>query len=161
MRIDFSRHRHQTCSTPALPSGSMENKKNPMRTLTLKHFRSMISIGLVGLATALVLSSCSKKPEDQLIGKWIVEGQTNVMEFRADGTVDTVENGKTTPAKYKLIDNTNLQMELPVPAGTNMIHMQLTFGIAIHGDTADMTLTLPGKAGAPGATQTMHLKRAK
>ena len=132
-----------------------------MRTPTLKHFRSIISTALVGLGAALVLSSCSKKPEEQLIGKWTVEGQTNIMEFRADGTVNATENGKVTPAKYKLIDNTNLQMELTVPAGTNMIHMQLTFGVAIHGDTADMTLTLPGKGGAPGTTQTMHLTRAK
>jgi hypothetical protein len=154
--------RHQqTCSTPSLPSGSMENKRNPMPTLTLKHFRSIIFIGLVCLGATLVLSSCSKKPQDQIIGKWTVAGQTNVMEFRADGTVNTMENGKETLVKYKFLDNTNLQMELNVPAGTNKVVVQFTFGVAIHGDTADLSIELPARGGAPAATQTMHLNRAK
>ena len=128
-----------------------------MRTLTLKHFRSLISTGFVCLAATLLLSSCSKKPQDQILGKWIVEGQTNVMEFRADGTVTSMENGKLTPAKYKFLNETNMQMERTVPAGTNNINVQLTFDVAIHGDSADMSL----RTGAPGATQTMHMTRAK
>ena len=132
-----------------------------MRTFTLKYFHSLISTGFVCLAATLLLSSCSKKPQDQIVGKWTVEGQTNVMEFRADGTVTTMENGKPTPAKYKFLNETNMQMEVTVPAGTNNIHVQLTFDVAIHGDSADMSLTVPGRAGVPGTTQTMHMTRAK
>jgi hypothetical protein len=132
-----------------------------MRILTLKHFRSMISGGLVCLSATLVLSSCSKKPQDQIIGKWIATGQTNVMEFRADGTVKTMENGQETLAKYKFLDKTNLQMELNVPAGTNKVMVQLTFGVVIHGDTADFSLNVPGRNGGSSATQMMHLVRAK
>jgi hypothetical protein len=46
-----------------------------MRLFLLKHFRPVIISGLVCLSAALVLSSCSKKPQQEIIGKWNVEGQ--------------------------------------------------------------------------------------
>jgi hypothetical protein len=131
-----------------------------MRTFTLKHFRSIISTGVVCLAVALVLSSCSKKPQDQIVGKWIVEGQTNIMEFRADGTVSAMENGKETPARYKFLDPTNVQMDITAQVGTNSVQVQFTFAVIIHGDVADMTIK-PGRNNAGVAAQTVRLKRIK
>ena len=133
-----------------------------MRTSITQYFRSLIFTGLVCFAAALLLSSCSQKtPQEQIVGKWNVQGQSNVMEFRQDGTVMTTENGKEKPSKYKFLNDTNLQIELHVDAGTNQILVQLTFDVAIHKDTADFSLTVPGKGGAPGTTQTMHLSRVK
>ena len=132
-----------------------------MRIFTLKHFRPVISTGLVCLAAALVLSSCSKKPQQAIIGKWNVKDQSTTVEFRKDGTFVTMENGKETPATYKFLNDTNVEMQVSTLVGTNKIFMRVTFELAVHGDSADMSITAPSRPGEPPKTQTMHLNRAK
>jgi hypothetical protein len=162
MRTDFAGQNQQTGSTPGQPSGSMENKRNLMRTLIFHRFRSMISTSLVCLGVAMVLSSCSKKPQEQIVGKWTEPGEPNVLEFRKDGTaITTKPDGTQTAAKYKFLNDTNLQMEVDLKGGTNTLHLQLTFGVAIHGDTADLTLAAPDRDGTTTTGKTMHLNRAK
>jgi hypothetical protein len=134
-----------------------------MRQLTLKHFRSINFVAFVCLAAALVLSSCSKKPQQAIVGKWNVQGQAAIVEFRSDGTMSTTDKGTVRPAKYKFTDDTHLEMEITVPApnSTNNIMVQIPVEIAVHGDTADMTATMSAQPGAPASTQTVHLTRAK
>ena len=132
-----------------------------MRIPALKYFRSLISTGLVCLAAALVVSSCSKKPQQTILGKWTVEGQSASVEFRKDGTVITSDKGKDTPAKYTFLNDTNVEMEMTAPVGTNKVSVRLTFAVTIKGDKADFAITAPPRPGQPPQTQTMHLNRIK
>jgi hypothetical protein len=134
-----------------------------MRNTSFKHFRSVTLLGLICLGAALVFSSCSKTPQQAIIGKWNVQGQSAVVEFRNDGTMVTTDKGKANPAKYKFTDDKHLQMDMTVPApgATNDIMVQMSVEIAVHGDTVDMTATMPGRGGAPATSQTVHLTRAK
>ena len=132
-----------------------------MRIHVIKHFRSMIFTGFVCLAAAVVLSSCSKTPQQQILGKWTVEGKPSVVEFFKDGTVITTEDGKGTPAKYTFLNNSNVEMVMSAPVGTNKLLVRMTFTLTIQGDSADFSITAPPHPGEPPITQTMHLKRAK
>lgn len=132
-----------------------------MHMRSLKHFTPMISTGLVCLAAAVILSSCSKKPQQAIIGKWNTEGQTSVVEFRKDGTVVTTDKGKAETASYKFLDDSHLELEMSTQMGTNTMKVRLTFDAVIKDDKADLTVTLPGPGGGPQQSQTMHLVRAK
>ncbi len=128
---------------------------------TLKQFRPVISTGLVCLAAALILSSCSKTPQQQILGKWSVEGKPSVVEFRKDGTVITTDDGVATPAKYTFLNNSNVEMQMTAPVGTNKIAVRVNFTVDIQENTADFSITAPPRPGEPPRTQTMHLKRIK
>ena len=134
-----------------------------MRIPALKHFRSIISTGLICLAAALAVSSCSKKPQQAILGKWTVEGQSATVEFRKGGTVITSDKGKESPAKYTFLNDTNVEMEMSadVPGRTNKIIVRMTFGVTIQGDKADLAITTPAGPGEQPKTQTMHLNRVK
>ena len=109
------------------------------------------------LAT-LISSSCSKKPSKAIIGKWYVEGQSALVEFRKDGTLTSTENGHAVPGTYKFTDNTHMQLEIDVN-GSNKVNVACE--IAVHGDKADFTLTIPAPDGSHSNKQTAHLKRIK
>src|SRR4051794_1261747 len=115
----------QTGSTRCLPSGSIKNKRNLMQITISKYFRPMLITGCVCLAAALVLSSCSKKPQQAILGKWNAEESKSLVEFRPDGTVTTLENGTTSTAKYKFLSDTNFEMEVTAMMNTNKIVVQM------------------------------------
>jgi hypothetical protein len=144
---------------PALRQHS--TKRNPMRTHALKHFRLTISTSLVLVAAALVLSSCSKKPQEQIIGKWSVQGQPSLIEFRKDGTVMNGDNPKAAPSKYKFVDDSHMEMQMAVSSGTNKVLVSMTFTVAIHGDAAEFSISAPLNPGEPSKLQTLHLNRVK
>ena len=132
-----------------------------MRTFTFKQFRPLIFTGLFLLAAALVLSSCSKKPRDQIIGKWNVQGQPSIIEFRKDGTVMNGDDAKAAPSKYKFVDDSHMEMQMSVPSGTNKLLVSMTFTVAIHGDAAEFSINAPPNPGEPSKLQTLHLNRVK
>jgi len=132
-----------------------------MRIPALKQFRPMFFTGFVCLAAALVLSSCSKKPQQAILGKWNAEENNSVVEFRADGIITTVTKDKTSSVKYRFLSDTNVEMEMSAVVNTNKLVVRLSCGLAIHGDTAELTLNLPGQGGQPPQTKIMHLSRVK
>ena len=130
-----------------------------MRISTLLRFGSST---LACLGAALLLSSCAEKPQDALIGKWNVEENQSVVEYRKDGTMVTSQNGQDTPGKYKFVDNSHFEMEVTGTQGTNKLSLVLTCEVAIHGDKAEVSATLPGHgAGGSAVTKTLHYTRVK
>src|SRR5690242_20247449 len=93
---DPARHVASNSSACRLTKGRMKNSRN-------------LSIACTLLLIAITLSSCSKKPADSLVGKWVVEGQSANVEFRKDGTLTSEENGHVTTGTYKFTDRTHMQ----------------------------------------------------
>ena len=116
---------------------------------------------LICLSAALVFSGCKKTPQQQILGKWNVDGAQSVVEYRKDGTCITTQNGKSTTGHYRFTDDSHLELEVSAPQGTNTLLLRLNCEVVFHGDKADVTASLPGKAGAPAVTQTLHYTRAE
>jgi hypothetical protein len=131
-----------------------------MRIPTQQRF-GLIGTFLVCLSTALVLCSCKKSPQQKILGTWNVDGTQTVMEFRKDGTFVSTDHGKSTPGKYRLTDDSHLEMDVSgTIQGTNTIQLSVNCEIAFHGDKADLTVAIPTKQGAPPVPQTLHYTRA-
>jgi hypothetical protein len=90
-----------------------------------------------------------------------VDGTQTVTEFHKDGTFLSTDNGKGTPGKYRFTDDSHLEMEITANVqGTNTLRISVNCEIAFHGDKADLTVTVPGRQGAPSVSQTLHYTRA-
>jgi hypothetical protein len=133
-----------------------------MRIFILKQFRPAIFAGLVCLAAAMILSSCSKKkPQEQILGKWSIQGQSSMVDFRKDGTIITTTDGKDSSATYKFVNDTNIEMETSAMVGTNKVSFRIPASLAIRGDTVDLSMMLPQQTGTPPTPYILHLQRAK
>jgi hypothetical protein len=132
-----------------------------MHIPVLKRFRPVFFTGFVCLAAGLALSSCSKKPQQAIVGKWNAQENNSVVEFRTDGTVTTSDKDKTSSANYRFLNDTNLEIEMGAAVNTNKIVVRLSCALAIHGDAAELTLNLPGQGDRPPQTKVMHLSRIK
>lgn len=64
------------------------------------------------LALCLTLiTSCSKPPEEEIIGKWKRAADDIIMEFFGDGTVSgSTGDGNVLTGSYKWIDGTRIQV---------------------------------------------------
>ena len=114
-----------------------------MRISTRSHFGSPAI--LVCLGVALLLSSCAKKkPQQAILGKWNVKENQSVVEFRKDGAMITSQNGQDTVGEYKFIDDSHFEIKTSELRGTGKLTFRLTCELAIHGDNAEVTATLPG-----------------
>jgi hypothetical protein len=113
------------------------------------------------LSAALTLSGCKKTPQQQIVGKWNVDGEASLVEYRKDGTCTTTQNGKTTSGKYRFSDDSHLELEIFASVGTNTLTLRLNCEIAFHGDKADLTATLPGQPGTAAVSKTVHYTRAE
>ena len=134
-----------------------------MRIPTRLQFGSLILTLSACLSAALIFSSCKKTPQERILGKWNVEGQSTVVEYRKDGTaVTTAQNGEQSTSKYQFTDGSHLELEASVKAGTNTITLRLDCTVVFHDDQADMTLNLPGQGpGKPPVSKTLHYTRVK
>jgi hypothetical protein len=110
------------------------------------------------LSTALMVSSCAQKPQEAIVGKWKVEDNQSMVEYHKDGTMVTSQNGQSTEGKYQFTDDSHMEMEISGSQGTNKLTLRLTCEVAIQGDKAELSMTLPGK---PPVTKTIHYTRIK
>ena len=132
-----------------------------MHSRTDKKIRALCGLGIAIFSAALILSSCSKKPEQALIGKWNVqEGKSAAVEFRKDGTLVSTENDKVTYGKFSFTDRTHMQIQVFEHDNTNQ-PLTITAQVAISGDSADLILTGPGTDATNVPPHTAHLIRAK
>ena len=131
-----------------------------MRIPTHPRFGLRIGTLLICLSTALILCSCKKTPQQKIVGSWNVDGTRTVMEFHKDGTLLSIDDGKSTPGKYRFTDDSHLEMETAARIQeTNTLQLKFNFEIAFHGDKADLTLAIPTKSGA-SVSRTLHYTRA-
>ena len=112
---------------------------------------------LLGCCAVLILSSCSEKTSDAIIGKWRVQSTKEIVEFRKDGTVINPQDQKQN-GKYTFTDGSHMNLQMNT-GNTNMPEMSASCEVQIHGDKMDMTITVPGK-GQPQTTKT-HFTRLK
>ena len=131
---------------------------------------SPLILALLCCCTAMVFSSCSKKNNNSLIiGKWQVQGQNAIVEFKSDGTVINNDGGGTQNGKYTFSDDTHMKVEITrpkreLPPGVTMPDsMTADCVVKINGDNLDMevTLNMPGQAQAKTPKETVHMKRIK
>src|ERR1035437_7845432 len=122
-----------------------------MRTSSLKRdlFPSFLIVALLSCCAILVLSSCSKKANAAIIGKWEVQGQKDTIEFRKEGKVINSHNvtagppGNTrtfeqeTTGKYTFTDGNHMNLQM------NTGGISIRCEVHIHGDQMDMTMTAP------------------
>ncbi len=127
-----------------------------MRLPTLPRFISPAILFCLG--AVLLFSSCAKKPQQAIIGKWNVQENQSVVEFRPDGSMVTTQNGQDTVGKYKFVDDSNFEMQASEAQATGKLTLRLTCELVIHGDNAEVTATLPG---TPPVTKTLHYTRVK
>jgi hypothetical protein len=118
--------------------------------------RTRIVIALLLVCCAVpILSSCSKKASDAIIGKWRVQSTKETIEFRKDGTVinlqDQEQNGK-----YTFTDGSHMNLQINT-GNTNMPEVSASCEVHINGDKMDMTLTVSGQR----QQQKTHFTRLK
>ena len=116
---------------------------------------SLPVVALLICCATLVLSSCSKKASDAIIGKWQVQGSKETVEFRKDGTVINPQDQKQN-GKYAFTDGSHMNLQINT-GNTNMPEMSASCEVHINGDRMDMTVTVPGQ----GQPQKQHFKRLK
>jgi len=138
----------------------------------MKPTKFIFIIGVVACCAALLLSSCSKKPGADALGKWHDDKDNTVTEFKPDGTMTlTGPDGSVMSGTYKFTDATHftasVSMPLPpeakgkVPAGTpDTINMTADCTVKIVGDDMDIDASM-SVMGQPAQPDHSHLKRVK
>jgi len=133
-----------------------------MRTSSLKRnlFPSLLIAALLSCCAVLLLSSCSKKASDAIIGKWRVQSTKETVEFRKDGTIidGTVNNPQNQKqnGKYTFTDGSHMNLQINT-GNTNMPEVSASCEVHIHGDKMDMTMTVSGQR----QQQKVHFTRLK
>ncbi len=118
-------------------------------------FSSWLAVACLGCCAALILSSCSKKTSDAIIGKWRVQSTKETVEFRQDGTFITLQDQKQN-GKYTFTDGSHMNLKINT-GNTNMPEVSASCEVLINGDKMDMTLTVSGQ----GQRQKTHFTRLK
>ncbi|HUZ06608.1 MAG TPA: hypothetical protein VMV89_03895 [Candidatus Paceibacterota bacterium] len=118
-------------------------------------FSSLLTVVLLGCCAILAFSSCSKKASVAIIGKWQVQGDTDRIEFRKDGTVlnsHDITAGppgntrtftqETVMGKYTFTDDNHMNLQMKA-GNTNNPPISIICIVHVHGDQMDMTMTVP------------------
>jgi hypothetical protein len=130
-----------------------------VNTSSRKHrgFSSLLIVALLGCCAVLTLSSCSKKASVAIIGKWRVQGQREILQFRKDSTFTSSGAGDTENGTYTFTDDSHMKVEINVGnSGTNA-PIVVNCTVHIHGDAMDVAATMPGQS----KPYMSHLKRVK
>ena len=131
---------------------------------------SPLILALLCCCAAMMFSSCSKKTNSSLIiGKWQVQGQNAIVEFKSDGTVVNKDGSGTQNGKYTFSDDTHMKLEITLPKRelppgvTAPDSVTADCVVKINGDDLDMKVTpnAPGQAQAKTPKETVHMKRIK
>jgi len=149
-----------------------QRKENQMNNSSRKNQSASMSFvfALLVCGMALLLAACSKKAGNSIVGKWQVEGQNAIVEFKSDGTVVNNEGGRAQGGKYTFSDDTHMKMEITVPKEElppgAAVPPSITVNcvVKINGDDLDMdiTMNMPGMpADAQAHTEKTRMKRIK
>ena len=107
----------------------------------------MFIAALLGCCAVLTLSSCSKKASAAIIGKWRVQGESAIIEFRKDGTLTISHNtgpatGQTEDGTYTFTDSSHMKMELKTGDSGKKAPQIANWTVQIHGDAMDMSVVI-------------------
>jgi len=136
-------------------------------------FKRIVLITCLACCAALLLSSCSKKTGDAIIGKWHDDKDNTVSEFKTDGSVTVMgsDGSIMMSGTYKFTDDTHftasISMPLPpeakgkAPPGTpDKIALTVDCTVKITGDEMDLDSKM-SVMGQPAQSDHSHLKRVK
>ena len=100
-----------------------------------------ISLMLVFVVTALLISACGVAGRNALIGKWADSGSGASFEFTTDGRMRIVDpnQGVTTEVSYQFLNDTTFVMKTGAASGG----ADPQYSFAINGD--QLTLDAPGQ----------------
>ena len=73
----------------------------------MKLLRSFVVVCLI----LLLICSCASKKR-AIVGKWKEIGETEIMEFFADGTVTVADQGMYAGGNYEFIDDGRMKLDL-------------------------------------------------
>lgn len=102
----------------------------------MKKTEGILKQVIVGVVCMVALaSSCSSKPENEILGKWKEIRGTETMEFFKDGTISVVNRGMSMGGSYKFVDKDRIKLELgglgalagPIVAKVSFSSGELTF----------------------------------
>jgi hypothetical protein len=105
-------------------------------------FPSWLVVALLSCCATLILSSCSKKASDDIIGKWRSQETKEIVEFRKDGTLINPQDEKQN-GKYTFTDGSHMNLHLN-NGNTNQPEISVTSEVHIHGDKMEMIITDSG-----------------
>ena len=114
---------------------------------------------LVCLALFL-FTSCSPNNRDLFVGKWRVEKDGTLVEYRPDGTLVFTSNGVTVNGTYKFLDSSHVSLEIPMHIPPKDVTMTVISALQFSGDDLEMdsTIKVPDQ---PDQTDHVHLTRVK
>ena len=118
-------------------------------------FTSWLAIALLSCCVTLILSSCSKKANDAIIGKWRTHATKEIVEFRKDGTFVNPQDQKQN-GKYTFTDGSHMNLQIDT-GNTNMPEMSASCEVHIHGDKMEMIIT-DSKSGIQSRATFQRLK---
>ncbi|HEX4343152.1 MAG TPA: hypothetical protein VH255_07160 [Verrucomicrobiae bacterium] len=109
---------------------------------------------------ALLLSSCSEKNNESIVGKWRVEKDGTIVEYHPDGTFSFTGNNVTVAGTYKFSDSSHLTQEIPMHLQPKDVTMTVVSTLQFSGDSLDMdsTIKVPDQ---PDQKDHNHLTRVK
>jgi hypothetical protein len=81
---------------------------------------------------AIIVSSCSKRPEDQIVGNWDEAGGSGYWDFHQDGTVELRAEGKGLSGHYAFINDSKIKLQL---GGTGSALGPQVYDFTLAGDT--------------------------
>jgi hypothetical protein len=110
--------------------------------------------------TLFLFTSCSSKDRDQLVGKWRVQKDGTLVEYRPDGTLAFSGNGVTVNGTYKFLDGSHVSIDIPMHIAPKDVTMTVISALQFSGDELDMdsTVKVPGQ---PDQKDKVHLTRVK
>jgi uncharacterized protein (DUF2147 family) len=62
--------------------------------------------------SVVLLSSCSPKLEDEIVGKWQEVGGTETMEIFKDGKVSIEDEGLSLAGEYRIVNGERIELHL-------------------------------------------------
>ncbi len=113
-------------------------------------FVSWLVVALLSCCAALMLSSCSQKTSDAIIGNWRSQETKEIVEFRRDGTIINPQDEKQ-HGNYTFTDGSHMNLHLN-NGNTNQPEISASCEVHIHGDKMDMTITDSGRGQQSHAT---------
>ena len=119
---------------------------------------SLVIIVLLGCCTVWIVSNWAGKTRAAIIGKWQTQGSVNeTIEFRKDGTVinshditagppgNTRTLKEETKGRYTVTGENHVNLQINT-GDTNQPELLFNCEVYFHGDTMDMTMTVPGES---------------
>ena len=103
---------------------------------------SVLIAVMFACCAVFVLSSCSKKPSNAIIGKWLYPGGSGTIEFRNDGTATITQEkaqlaGHNMEGTYTFTDANHMTMQMTPADNKTKTPQTINCIVQVHDDSMD------------------------